>query len=82
MKLALVAAGMTSAESSMKTSDGWQHFLSELVNARPAPGVDAFKWARDPRSVQQGAGHPRVGESALKGTVCRLWEHGTTSAWK
>jgi hypothetical protein len=66
----------------MKTSDGWQQYLSELVNARPAPAVDAFKWCRDPRTVQQGPGHPRVGESALKGVVCRLWDYSADRSWR
>ncbi len=74
--------GMASAESSMKTSDGWQQYLSELVNARPAPAVDAFQWARGPRCVQQGSGHPRIGETALKGVICRLWDHGRARSWK
>lgn len=66
----------------MKTSDGWQQYLSELVNTRPAPAVDAFQWCRDPRTVQQGAGHPRVGELALKGMVCRLWDHSAARSRK
>ena len=66
----------------MKTSDGWQQYLSELVKARQAPPVDAFKWTSDPRCVQQGAGYPRVGATALKGVVCRLWDHGSTRSWK
>jgi hypothetical protein len=73
--------GMASAESIMKTSDGWQQYLSELVNTRPAPAVDAYQWTRDPRCVQQGAGHPRVGVTALK-SVVRLWEHGPIRSWK
>jgi hypothetical protein len=74
--------GMASAESIMKTSDGWQQYLSELTNARPAPAVDALQWARDPRCVQQSPGYPRVGVTALKGVVCRLWDHSPVRSWK
>lgn len=66
----------------MKTTDGWQQYLSELVNARPAPAIDAFQWTHDPRTVQQAAGYPRVGETALKSTVCHLWERSQTRSWK
>lgn len=66
----------------MKTTDAWRHYLSELVNTRSAPVVDAFKWTRAPRAVQHGVGYPRVGESALKGLVCRLWEYDATRSRK
>ncbi len=59
-------------ESIMKTREEWRRHMRELVNASVDPTVYALQWARDPRCMQTGAGHRRVG-AAVDAPVCRLW---------
>jgi hypothetical protein len=59
-------------ESIMKTRELWRRHLRELVNATSDPMVYAVQWARDPRCVQRGPSHRRVG-AALEEPICRLW---------
>jgi hypothetical protein len=59
-------------ESIMKTREEWRRHLRELVNASSDPMVYALQWARDPRCMQRGTGHRRVG-ATLDAPVCRLW---------
>lgn len=58
----------------MKTKDGWHRHLIDLVGTTLDPTVYAVQWARDPRCLQSGASHRRVGAFAQSnGSVCRLW---------
>jgi len=59
-------------ESIMKTRNVWRRHLRELVNASCDPMVYAVQWARDPRCVQRGQNHRRVG-APLDEPICRLW---------
>lgn len=57
----------------MKTREEWRRHMRELVNVSLDPMVVyAVQWARDPRCIQRGAGHRRVG-AAVDAPVCRLW---------
>jgi hypothetical protein len=59
----------------MKSKEEWRLHLRELVNASLDPMVYALQWARDPRCLQEGRGHRRVGaQSAAPMSVCRLWQ--------
>lgn len=58
----------------MKTKEDWRRHLRELVNASLDPMVYAVQWAHDPRCMQRGARHRRVGAFvAVNSPVCRLW---------
>ena len=58
----------------MKTKEGWRQHLRDLVGASLDPTVYAVNWAHDPRCMQNGARHRRVGAfNTLKMPVCRLW---------
>lgn len=58
----------------MKTKEGWRQHLQDLVGTSLDPTVYAMRWADDPRVMQRGAGHRRVGAfNAVKMPVCRLW---------
>jgi len=43
-----------------------------MVNSRLDPMVYAVQWARDPRCMQGGVGHRRVG-AAADAPICPLW---------
>jgi hypothetical protein len=58
----------------MKSKDGWRGHLRDLVSASLDPVVYAMQWAQDPRCIQQGSRHRRVGAFvASEAPVCRLW---------
>jgi hypothetical protein len=50
----------------------WRQHLRDVVSATLDPMVYAVQWARDPRAIQRGVGHRRVG-ATLGAPVCRLW---------
>jgi hypothetical protein len=56
----------------MKTREEWRRHLRDVVSATLDPMVYAVQWARDPRCIQRGLGHRRVGAS-MNEPVCRLW---------
>ena len=57
----------------MKTKE-WPRHLRELINASLDPMVYAVQWAHDPRCMQRGARHRRVGAFVSGNSpVCRLW---------
>jgi hypothetical protein len=56
----------------MKTKEGWRRHLRDVVTARLDPVVYAVQWAHDPRCMQRGVGHRRVG-ALLDAPICRLW---------
>jgi hypothetical protein len=60
------------AESIMNTREQWRRYLREMVNSRLDPMVYAVQWARDPRCMQGGVGHRRVG-AAADAPICPLW---------
>ncbi len=62
----------------MKTTERWQRHLSDLMNAGLDPVIYAMQWARDPRCLQHGTNHRRVGAAAGSGApVCPLWSSDT-----
>jgi hypothetical protein len=64
----------------MKAKEGWRQHLRELVSASLDPTVYAVQWAQDPRCMQRGVGHRRVGAFASsQAPVCRLW--AATRKW-
>lgn len=56
----------------MKTRDVRRRTLRDVASATLDPMVYAVQWARDPRCMQSGLGHRRVGAS-IDAPVCRLW---------
>lgn len=59
----------------MKSTQQWGKHLRELVNASLDPMVYALQWAHDPRCMQRGLQHRRVGALIERNaTVCRLWQ--------
>jgi hypothetical protein len=71
---------LTRLESIMKTAGEWRRHLRAVVSATFDPTFDpmvyAVRWARDPRCIQRGSGHRRVGAFESHGPVCRLWSNG------
>jgi hypothetical protein len=63
---------LADAESIMNTKQQWRRHLRDVVSASLDPMVYAVQWARDPRCMQRGVGHRRVGAS-MSAPVCRLW---------
>lgn len=58
----------------MNTKERWRQHLSDLMNASLDPVVYAVQWARDPRCLQPGVGHRRVGAfESMSAPVCALW---------
>lgn len=62
----------------MKRKEDWQRHLIDLVGTSHDPthasSVYAVQWARDPRCLQRGTGHRRVGAfDRTKDSICRLW---------
>ena len=67
---------------SMKSKDGWRGHLRDLVTASLDPVVYAMQWAHDPRVMQRGLGHRRVGAFvASPAPVCRLWSATARRDW-
>jgi hypothetical protein len=64
----------------MKTREKWGRHLGDLVNKTLDPVVYAVQWARDPRCLQMGSRHRRVGATAER-SVCRLWAVGSGRTW-
>lgn len=64
----------------MKSKDGWRGHLRDLVTASLDPVVYAMQWAHDPRVIQRGPGHRRVG-ALIAAPVCRLWSTATRRDW-
>ena len=58
----------------MKSTQQSGKHLRELVNASLDPMVYALQWAHDPRCLQRGDKHRRVGAPIERNaSVCRLW---------
>lgn len=58
----------------MKSKNGWRGHLRALVSASLDPVVYAMQWAHDPRCLQRGSRHRRVGAYvASPAAVCKLW---------
>jgi hypothetical protein len=67
----------------MKTREDWRRHLSDLVNASLDPVVYAVQWAHDPRCMQRGAGHRRVGAfTDARIAVCPLWRAASKRHWE
>jgi hypothetical protein len=67
----------------MKTREAWGRHLREFVNKSLDPVVYAVQWARDPRCLQIGARHRRVGAvEGSEGSVCRLWADASGRRWR
>lgn len=61
----------------MKSTQQWGKHLRELMNASLDPVVYALQWAHDPRCMQRGWKHRRVGAPIERNaTVCPLWRRG------
>jgi hypothetical protein len=73
--------GRHQAESSMKTREAWGQHLREFVNKSLDPVVYAVQWARDPRCLQMGSRHRRVGATAEE-AICRLWLGASGRSWR
>ena len=55
-------------------STKWGNHVRELVNASLDPMIYALQWAHDPRCMQHGWKHRRVGAAIERNQpVCRLW---------
>jgi hypothetical protein len=66
----------------MKTKAGWGSHLRELVGTPLDTMVYALQWARDPRSIQTGANHRRIGAHLEdSASICRLWEGPSQHRW-
>ncbi len=60
----------------MKTQTEWRRHLRDAVETSLDPLVYAMQWARDPRCLQRGRGHRRVGAQMMSDSpVCRLWSN-------
>ena len=60
-------------------SKQWGTHVRELVNASLDPMVYALQWAHDPRCLQRGGKHRRVGAGIERNkVVCRLWRSQRT----
>jgi hypothetical protein len=58
----------------MQSTQRWGKHVRELVNASLDPMVYALQWAHDPRCLQRGGKHRRVGAVIERNNVvCRLW---------
>lgn len=58
----------------MKSTQQWAKHVRELVNASLDPTVYALQWAHDPRCMQHGGKHRRVGAAIERNQpICRLW---------
>jgi hypothetical protein len=69
-------------ESIMKSKERWRQHLSDLMNAGLDPVIYAMQWARDPRCLQHGTNHRRVGAvTSLNAPVCPLWSVAAKRDW-
>ena len=67
----------------MKTKAGWGSHLKERIGSQLDTMVYALQWARDPRSMQTGAHHRRIGApSADTAPICRLWATTSVRRWE
>lgn len=68
----------------MTTKKRWRQHLNELMGSSMDPVVYALRWARDPRCIQNGSGHRRVGRVMSLGSspVCALWAGATRRVWE
>ena len=67
----------------MTTKKRWRQHLNELMESSMDPVVYALRWARDPRCIQNGSGHRRVGRvTNLNSPVCALWAGATRRVWE
>jgi hypothetical protein len=66
----------------MKTKAAWHRHLIDLVSTSLDPTVYAVQWAQDPRCLQRGASHRRVGAFIQSGSVCRLWAVTSVRTWR
>ena len=68
----------------MRTNDNWRRHLHDLVNASLDPLIYAVQWAQDPRCLQRGSRHRRVGGAfaASSAPVCRLWSSTSRRDWR
>ena len=58
----------------MQAKELWRRHLNDLINVSLDPIVYAVQWARDPRCVQRGMSHRRVGAGTEFNTrICQLW---------
>ena len=58
----------------MKSTQRWGKHVRELVSASLDPMIYALQWAHDPRCLQNGWKHRRVGATIERNNaVCRLW---------
>lgn len=66
----------------MKTKAGWGAHLRETVGTRLDTMVYALQWARDPRSIQTGPHHRRIGATISdSSSICRLWASPSARRW-
>jgi len=66
----------------MPTNDNWRRHLQDLVTATLDPLVYAVQWAQDPRCLQRGVSHRRVGAFVdTRTAVCRLWADKLPHNW-
>jgi hypothetical protein len=65
----------------MSTNKRWRRHLNDLMSASLDPIVYAVQWARDPRCLQGGVNHRRVGRGNLNIPVCALWSASSRRAW-
>lgn len=66
----------------MKTKAGWGSHLRDLVGTQLDTMVYALQWARDPRSIQTGAGHRRIGAHLEdSASICKLWASPSQRRW-
>jgi hypothetical protein len=65
----------------MKARNRWRGHLHDLVNATLDPLVYAVQWAHDPRCIQRGSRHRRVGAGSGPVPVCRLWSPKSSRGW-
>ena len=66
----------------MRTNDNWHKHLHDLVNASLDPLVYAVQWAQDPRRLQRGVVHRRMGSAMEPNrSICRLWAGKLPNSW-
>lgn len=66
----------------MSSNKRWRRHLSDLMSSSLDPVIYAMRWARDPRCIQNGSGHRRVGRVNVTAPVCALWAGTTPRAWE
>ncbi|HEY6641812.1 hypothetical protein [Povalibacter sp.] len=67
----------------MNTKRRWRQHLINLVSSGLDPVVYAVRWARDPRCMQHGSNHRRVGHMPdTRAPVCALWSVAPGRSWQ